>query len=318
MYARTLSAAVAAALLLMPLVAAWGQGFPSKPVRIVTSPPGGGVDLAARLISPGLSSALGQQVVIENRGGILSTQTVLKSPADGYTLLLDGFTVWLLPLIRDDVAYDPIRDLAPVTLLASSPNMIVVHPSLPVKTVRDLIAVAKGRPGQLNYGSGSVGGAPHLAVELFKSMAGVNIVHVPYKGTARAITELAGGQIQMMITTVVSVAPHIKSGRLKALAVTSSQPSPLAPDVPTASATGLPGYESTSVYGMLAPAGTPPAVIARLSQEIARALSRPEVKDRMFDAGLETMGSTPEELATVMRSDIAKWGKVIRDAGIRE
>lgn len=309
---------VAAVLLLACPIAAAAQGFPTKPVRIVTSPPGGGVDLAARLIGPGLSAGLGQQVVIENRGGILSTQTVLKAAPDGHTLLLDGFTVWLLPLIRDDAGYDPLKDLAPVTLLASSPNIIVVHPSLPVKSVSDLIAFAKGRPGQLNYGSGSVGGAPHLAVELFKSMAGVNLVHVPYKGTARAITELVGGQIQIMITTVVSVAPHVKANKLKALAVTSAQPTPLAPDVPTAAATGLPGYESTSVYGMLAPAGTPPAAIVRLSQEIARAANQPEVKERMAGAGLEPMGSTPDELAKVMRADIAKWGKVIRDAGIRE
>jgi tripartite-type tricarboxylate transporter receptor subunit TctC len=195
--------------------------------------------------------------------------------------------------------------------------MIVVHPTLPIRSVKDLIALAKTRPGALNYASGSIGGAPHLAVELFKAMAGVNIVHIPYKGTAGGVTDLMSGQVQLMISTVASLTPQVKSGRLRALAVTSAQPSALAPGLPTVAVSGLPGYESTSVYGMLTTGKSPQASVSRLNQEVVRVLNRPDVKEKMLANGLEVIASSQEELAATMKSDMAKWGKLIRDLGIR-
>ncbi len=298
-----------------------GQDFPSKPVRLFTSEPGGGNDFAARLIAQGLTGALGQQVVVENRGaagGVIAAETVAKAPPDGHTLLFYGSNIWLLPFLRKNVPYHPVRDFAPITWAVKATGILVVHPSLPVKTVQELIALAKARPGELNYGSGAVGSATQMATELFKSMAGVNIVRIAYKGNGPAITALVAGEVQLVFATPGSVAPHIKSGRLRALAITSPQPSALLPGLPTVAASGVPGYETLSIVGAFAPAKTPAALVTRLNQEFVRVLSRPDVKERFANVGVETVGSSPEEFGAKVKSEMARLGKVIKEAGIRE
>ena len=287
----------------------------SKPIRIVTGASGGSSDFTARLIAQGLTENLRQQVIVDNRGNI-DGELVAKAPPDGYTLLIDGASIWIGPLVQK-TPYDPVRDFVPVTLAVSAPNVIVVHPSLPVKSVRELIALAKAQPGKLNYSSGGIGAASHLAAELFKSMAGVVIVNINYKGTGPALNALIAGEVQLMFANPAIASPHIKSERVRALAVTSLQPSPLMPDLPTVAAAGLPGFESVVIQGMFAPAGTPAALVNRLSREIVKVLNRPDVKERHFNTGVETVGSTPEELAAKIKSEMAKWGKVIKDAGIR-
>ena len=292
------------------------QSYPAKPIRIVTVAPGSANDIVARLIAQELRPVLGQTVVVDNRGTI-AAEIVARAPADGYTLLLYGSAVWLSPFIRSNTPDDPVKDFSPITLVASSPNIIVVHPSLPVKSVRELIALARARPGELNYAAGSLGAAPHLAAELFKSMAKLNIVRVAYKGTGGSLIGLLSGEVEMMFPTAGSVTPHIKSGKLRALAVTSLQPTALAPGLPLLAA-ALPGYESVSLNGLFAPARTPDPVIRQLNQEIARIMTRPEVKEKLVAAGTDAMATTPEEFAATIQSEMAKWGKLIREAGIRE
>jgi tripartite-type tricarboxylate transporter receptor subunit TctC len=233
-------------------------------------------------------------------------------------LLLYGSPIWLAPFLRDKVAYDPVKDFAPITLTTRSPTVLVVNPSVAAHSVKDLIALAKAKPGAINIAVGGSGTASHLATELFKAMAGVNMVVVPYKGSGPVITALLGGEVLMTFSNAAAIAPHVKSGRLKALAVTSAQPSPLAPELPTVAASGLPGYESTSIYGMLAPAKTPAPIITRLNQDIVKFLVQPEVKQKFLNSGVETVGNSPREFAAAIRSDMTKLGKVIKDAGIRE
>ncbi len=292
------------------------QAYPAKPVRIVTVAPGSANDIVARLIAQELRPALGQTVIVDNRGTI-AAEIVARAPADGYTLLLYGSAVWLSPFIRSNTPYDPVKDFAPITLVAASPNIIVVHPSLPVKSVRELIALARARPGELNYAAGSLGAAPHLAAELFKAMAKLDIVRVSYKGTGGSLIGLLSGEVEMMFPTAGSVTPHIKSGKLRALAVTSLQPTTLAPGLPLLAA-ALPGYESVSLNGMFAPARTPDPVIRQLNTEIVRIMKRPDVKEKLVAAGTDAMATTPEEFAATIQSEMAKWGKLIREAGIRE
>jgi len=296
------------------------QGYPNKVVRIVTAEPGGGNELAARLISQGLTTSLGQQVIVESRGGgsgAIAMQTVAKAAPDGYTLLLFSSSLWVLPLMKD-VPWDTFRDFAPIVLAASAPNVLVVHPALPVKSVRELLALAKSKPGKLDYASGASGAAAHLSAELFKSLAGVNIVRITYKGTGPGLNALMGGEVQLMFPAAGAVVSHVKSGRLRALAVTSAKPSALAPGLPTIASAGLAGYEAVSNYGLFAPAKTPAAVIQLLNQEAARVLASAVTKERFYNAGVETVGSTPEEFAASIRADINRWRKVIKDAGIHE
>ena len=293
-----------------------GQNYPNRPVRIVCSQPGGGGDFAARMISNAISGSLGQQVIVDNRASVLPGEIVAKAPPDGYTLLLDAASFWIGPLLQE-TPYDPVRDFLPITLTDKSPSVLVVHPSVPVNSVKELIALAKAKPGTLNYGGPGPGSTPHLNTEMFKSMAGVNIIYVPYKGSGPAVLGLIGGEIQMMIGTAASVSTQIKAGKLKALAVTSPQPSALFPGLPTIAASGVPGYDSEFIQGVFAPAKTPGAVINRLNQEMVRALKSAEVKEKYLNAGIETVGSTPEEFAAAIKSSIAKWSKVIKDANIR-
>jgi tripartite-type tricarboxylate transporter receptor subunit TctC len=313
---RTLTSTV----LLIALAALAGgarAAYPDRPIRIVTTEPGGGSDFSARLIAEGLSASMGQQVIVDNRSGVLPTDIVSKAAPDGYTLLSHGTTVWIDVFLRPNVGYDPIKSFTPISLLISAPTLLVVPPSLPVNSVKELIALAKGKPGQLNYGTGPIGSIGHLAGELFKSMAGVNIVRVTYKGNGPAVVALIGNEIQMMMPSAAAVTAHVKAGRLKALAVTSLKPSALVPGLPTVSESGLPGFEAASISGILGPGGMPRAIVDRLYKEIVEALNRPGVKQKLFDSGTEAVGNTPEEFQALIRRDMDKWGKVIRDSGIK-
>jgi len=304
----------AAAVLSAGLAAA--QPYPSRVVRIQTTEAGGFPDAVARLIAQGLSAGLGQQVIVENRA-IAAVDVVAKAPADGYTLLFYTSVLWLAPYLRDGVTWDALRDFAPVLLATNSPNIVVVHPTLPVKSIRELIALTRARPGELNFSSSSPGSSNHLGAELFRVMADVKIVRINYKGTGSALNSLAAGEVQLSFPSAGSVMPHWRAGRVRALAVTSAQPSALAPELPTVAAAGLPGYEATAYNGLLAPAKTPPAIIAKLSQEAAQVILRAEVRERIFSGGAEVVAGTPEEFAATMRAEISKWGKLIREAGIR-
>jgi len=296
--------------------AGWAQeNYPNKLVRVVTLAPGGGSDVVARLIAPVLTEALGQQVIVENRGSI-AAEIVAKAPADGYTLLVEGSPLWILPLFRS-VPWDAVRDFAPITLAVSTPSVLVVHPSLPVKSVKELIALAKAKPGQLNYAAGTLGANPHLAAELFKSMLDLKIVQVAYKGTGPGVIGLMGGEVELMFPNAGSALPHIKSGRLRLLGVASLQPSALLPDVPPIAST-VPGFESISPQGLLAPANTPAAIINRLHRDVVRGLNRADVKERFLNTGAEVAGGTPEAFAEKMRSDIAKFTRLVKEARIKQ
>ena len=294
------------------------QSFPAKPIRIITSGVGGAGDVASRLVAQGIAPALGQQVIVDNRAsGPIPVEVTVKSPADGYTLMLYGSTVWLGPYLRAN-APDPLRDFAPISLAATAPNILVVHPSLPVKNVKELVALAKARPGALNYGTTGIGSSPHLAAELFQSLAGVQFVRISYKGAGAALTDLIGGQIQLSFATASSVSPHLKTGRLRALGVSSARESVLLPGLTTIAAAGLPGYESSSLQGVFAPAGVPAPVLQKLSQEIMRYLHSSDAREKFLAVGVEVVGSTPEQFTTAMKTEMSRMGKVIRDAGIRE
>lgn len=294
-----------------------GQAYPAKPIRIVTSLPGGSLDLTARLLAPPLSARLGQPVIVDNRGGVLSMELVAKAPADGYMLLLASASLWLSEFLRDKVGWDAQRDYAPVSLLVTSPNIIITHPALPVNSVRELIALAKARPGELNYSTGQAGASAHLAGELFKSLAGVNIVRVAYKGQGPAMLSLVTGEVQLSFPNAASATPFVKAGKVKGLAVTTLQPSALAPGLPTAAASGLPGYESRSILGMFVPARTSPAIIEQLNQEIVRALNNADVRQRLFDSGSESIAGSPADLAAAIKSEVSTTGKMIRSLGLR-
>ena len=297
---------------------AYGQAYPNKPIRFITTGVGGSTDLAARTVAQGLTDSAGWNVVVDNRGStIVSAEVVARAAPDGYTLLVSTDGLWRGPYFQK-MPFDPIKDFLPITLVSRSPNILVVHPSLPVKTVKELIVLAKARPGQLNYGAGAIGASTHLASELFNQMAGVKIVHVPYKSSGGAAVAIVSGQLEVMFGTTGTVATHAKSGRVRALAISTAQPSPLAPDLPTIAAAGnLPGYESASTAGIFAPLGTSPALIKRLHEEASRVLLRPEVKERFFNQSVETVGGTPEEVAAFLRSDMATTARIVRDLGIR-
>ncbi len=294
-----------------------GQTYPLKPIRIITSGVGGGNDAISRIIAAGIAGPLGQPVVVDNRSGIVAGEILAKAPPDGYTLMLQGASVWLAPFLQSKVPFDPLRDFAPITIADTSPSTVVVHPSLPVKNVKELIALAKSRPGVLNYSSGNSGSPNHLAGELFKYMAGVSIVRIPYKSGAQETTDLIAGQVHMAFSPTGSVMPQVKAGKLRLLAVASSGPSTLAPGVPTVTASGLPGYEMRSIHAVFAPAGTTAAIISRLNQEMVRYLKLPEVKEKLLANAVESVGSTPEELGATIKSEMSRLGKLIKDVGIK-
>jgi len=293
------------------------QNYPARPIRILTSQPGSGSDFVARLMAPGLTAALGQPVVVDNRG-LLAVEIGAKAPPDGYTLIFYSTPLWLSPFMRDKVSWDPVRDFAPVTLAVSTPNMLTVHPSVAARSVAELIAYAKANPGKLNYGSGSIGSSSHLSAELFKAMAGVDIVRIPYKGVGPALIGLIAGQVHLVFPSASSALPYVKAGSMRALAVTTARPSPLAPGLPTLAASGVPGYEASTPLGVFAPGRTPEAIIQRLNREMAQILNRTDIKERLFNSGVEVVASSPQELAAAIKSEMTRLGKVIRDAGIRE
>ena len=295
------------------------QSYPTKPIRIVTGAVGGTSDFGARLIATGIAGPLGQAIIVDNRGGNarIAAEAVAKAAPDGYTLLYYTSAFWLEPYLIDNAGYDPLKDFAPITLAVSTPAVLAVHPSVPAKSIADLIALAKAKPGALNYSSAGPGTTPHLAAELFKAMTHVNIVRVAYKGAAPAIIDLVAGQTHMIFVAPGLVAPNIKLGRLKALGVSSVEPSALAPGLPTLASTGLPGYEYETLSGIFSTGKTPAAVVNRLNQEIVRYIKMPETKERLLNLGLEAVGNTPEQFAAAVRSDMDRLGSVIRNAGIR-
>jgi tripartite-type tricarboxylate transporter receptor subunit TctC len=307
---------IASALTLLASGAVSAESFPSRHIRVVTSQPGGLNDLTSRGIAEPLARGLGRQIVVDNRGAV-AIDIVAKATPDGHTILCYANNFWLLPFLQDKVSLDPIRHFAPITLAVTAPNVLAVHASVPATSVGELIAIAKSRPGALNYAAGATAGTPHLAGELFKAMAGINIVHVGYKGTGPAIIALVSAETHMMFAGPGSVDPHVKAGRLKALAVTSRSPSALAPGLPTLWESGLPGYEATAMIALLAPAGTPPAVVTRLNQEIVKVLHSPEVKERLLAAGTEIAGSSASQLTQIMKSEMARWKKIIIQSGIK-
>lgn len=297
---------------------AQAQAYPVKPLRIVTSGVGGAGDIVSRLIAQGIAVELGQPVIVDNRAaGPIPVEVTVKAAPDGYTLLLYGSVTWLGPYLRSN-APDPLRDLLPVTWAAVAPNILVVHPALPVKSVKELIALMHKRPGALNFAATGSGSSPHLAAELFKAMAGVDIVRVNYRGAGAALADLVGGQVQMMFATASSAAPFLRSGRLRGLGVSSTQPSVLAPGLTPIAAAGLPGYESVSISGMFVPAATPAAIVQRLNSEIVRYLHTPQAREKFISVGVEAVGSTPEQLTAAITAEMSRMGKVIREAGIRE
>jgi tripartite-type tricarboxylate transporter receptor subunit TctC len=309
---RIISAAVLASGAGMALA----QDYPNKPLRILTGAAGGGSDFVSRQIAQGISGPLGQPVVVDNRpGAVLPIEAVAKSPPDGYSLMVQGSTVWVFPLLQK-APYDPVKDLAPISLVVREINVLAVHPSLPVKSVKELIALAKRQPGALNYGS-TTGGMQHLGTELFKSMTATDIVRIPYKAVAAVATAAVSGEIQVVLLDAAFLMPQVKAGKLRALGVTSGTPSALVPGVPTLAESGLPGFDVVGRTGFYAPAGTPAAIIGRLNQEVVRAIGRPELKEKLLGSGVEPVGSTPGELAGIIKSEMTRLAQVIKDANIR-
>ncbi len=306
----------------LPL-AAWSQAYPSvKPIRlIVPFAPGGNVDITARTIAPGLGEAIGQTVVVENRtgaGGVLGADAVAKSPADGYTLLMgSNSSVSVAPALNPKNPYHPIRDFAPISLVAATPFVLVAHPSVPANTLGELIALAKAKPGSLTMASGGIGSSNHLVGELFQSVTGTKLLHIPYKGAGAVAGDLMGGQVQLLFDQLAASTPNIKSGKLKAFAVTSATRASVLPEVPTMVESGLKEMDVINITGLLAPIGTSPEIVARLNAALLKVLARTEVKERFATLGVSPLGSTPEQFATFIRDDYAKWTKVITDANIK-
>ena len=301
---------------------ACAQTWPGKPIRlIVPFPPGGGNDILARTVGRKLTEAVAQQVVIDNRGGAggnIGAETAAHAVADGYTLFLGGIgSHGTNPGLQAKLPYDPVRDFAPITLIASAPLIVVVHPSLPVKSIAELVQYAKARPGQLNFASSGGGSIAHLAPEMLNAMAHVKLTHVPYKGTAPALVDLLSGQVQLMMNSAVSMLSQLRGGKLRAIAATGARRLAALPELPTVAESGVPGYEVASWYGLLAPAQTPRAIVDRLNREVVAILRQPEVRDRLAADGAEAVGNSPEEFAAHIRRELARWAAVIKAAGIR-
>jgi tripartite-type tricarboxylate transporter receptor subunit TctC len=309
------------AIVLASLPAA-AQSYPDKPVRVIVPVTAGGTpDVVARMVAPGLSSLLGQQLVIDNRGGaggLIGAELAARAIPDGYTLFFSSpGSLVILPHLQKQVGYDTLKDFAPVSLVSIGPFLLITHPTVPVKTVKELLALAKAEPGKLNYASAGNGAANHLAMELFKSMAGVNVTHVPYKGAPQAITDLIGGSVNLMFNSIPPVLQHIKSGRLKLLAVSSAKRSPQLPDAPTVSEAGVPGYESTTWFGLLAPAKTPKQIVARLNELMVKVVRAPETKSQLEIQGYDPVGSSADEFRSFIRAESEKYAKVVKFSGAK-
>jgi len=312
---------VAAFVLSAGSAPAFAQKYPEKPLRlIVPFAPGGGTDVLGRFIAAKLSENLSVSVLIDNRGGAggtIGTEAAARSASDGYTMLFTSASHTFNPSLYAKLGYDPLKDFAPVTLAAMVPHLLVVHPSLPVKNVKELIALARQRPGQIFFGSGGTGSSVHLAAALFIAIARIDMTHVPYKGGGPAMTGVMSGEASVMFPTMQSVMPLVKSGRLRPLAISTAARSPAVPDIPTIAEAGVPGYDATGWYGMLAPAGTPQAVIERLHAEVVKILTTPDLRNRLAAEGAVAVGNTPAQFDNFIRSEIAKWAKIIRDLKIK-
>jgi tripartite-type tricarboxylate transporter receptor subunit TctC len=313
------SSAAALALLAVASASASAQSYPTGPVRVIVPfPAGGGVDTTGRLIGQKLTEALGKQFVVDNRpgaNGMIGSELAAKAPRDGYTLMVNGANFVTTPSLYKKVTYDPIREFDPVSLVALAPNVLVVHPSLPVKSVRELATLARARPGQVNFAGSGSGSTPHLAAELFNTLANVKMVHVPYRGTGPAIAGLMSGEASVMFMPTTNAVPLVKSGRLRALAVTSAKRLTALPELATVAESGLKGYESSQWYGVLAPAGTPADILNTLNTHIAKIMQTPEMRQRMTDSGSVAVGSTREAFAAHLREEFAKWARVIKQSG---
>jgi len=310
-------------LLALSSALAWAQDYPSKPVRMVVGfPPGGGTDVVARILQPRLTELLGQTIVIDNRPGATGTVAagqVAKSTPDGYTIMMGHVSVnAIAPSLFANLPYDVNRDFAPIALAASVPHLVVVHPSLPVTTLKELVAYLKAQPGKLTYPSAGNGSMPHLAGEVFQAMAGVKMVHVPYKGSGQSMQDLLGGQHLVAFDTMPASAPHVRSGKLRAVAVSTAQRVPSFPEVPTAEEAGVPGYVVTTWYGLFAPAGTPTPIVSRLHAEMVKAMQTPDVRARLEGIGADgSVSRSPEEFAALVRADTARYAKIVKEIGIR-
>jgi tripartite-type tricarboxylate transporter receptor subunit TctC len=291
------------------------QAFPNKPVRMVVGfGTGGGTDTLARVLSRKLPEIWSQPLVVENRPGAdgsIATEIVAKSPADGYTLVMVSNAHTITPFQRK-LAYDPVKDFAPVTLIGSNPNLLLLHPALPVKTLKELIALAKARPNELAFASSGTGTSPYLAMELLKSITGMKLTHVPYKGSGPAVIDLIGGHVQLMFGAVSTTLAYLQSGKLRAIAISSPQRWPALPEIPTVSESGVPGFEASTWYGVLAPAATPPAIVSKLHTDMVAAITAADIRKHVLDLGISAIASTPREFSEVIRSDMARWGKLIR------
>jgi tripartite-type tricarboxylate transporter receptor subunit TctC len=312
---------IAASALAMVAAPVFAQRYPSKPIKmIVPYTPGGPTDILARAVAQSLTETWGQPVIIDNRPGAsgnLGTALAAKSPPDGYTLGVVGISYSVAPALDAKLGYDPVKDLTPVALFASVNNLLVVHPSLPAKSVKELIAFAKARPDQVSFASGGPGGAQHLAGELFNSVAGIKMMHIPYRGSAPGLTALIGGEVIVGFTDMLITLPHVKSGKLRALAVTGGTRSSLIPELPTVAEAGLKGYAVTAWFGMLAPSGTPPEIIAQLNAETVKSLKTPQMKERLAALGADAAPGSAAEFGAFLKSEMAKWAKVVKSAGIR-
>jgi tripartite-type tricarboxylate transporter receptor subunit TctC len=309
------------AALLLCVSHAFAQTYPAKPIRIVVPyPPGGFNDTLGRTFAAKFSEAWGQPAFVENKPGantVIGTDFVAKSAPDGYTLLIVAFPFAVTPSLLKNMPYDTVKDFAPVVWAAVSPNVLVVNPSLPVKSVAELVALAKAKPNSLSYASTGNGSSNHISMELFKSLAGVEIVHIPYKGSGPAVTDLLGGQVQLMFDNAPNVMPQVKAGKLRALGMSSAKRSSFAPDIPTVAESGVPGYEVAVWFGLVAPAGTPREIVQKLNAEAMRILAMPDVRERFLSQGVEPVGSTPEQFGEHIKSQMTKWAKVVQDAGVK-
>lgn len=316
---RKITAALAIALL--PLLAA-AQAWPNKPIRVIVSVPAGGTpDVTARLVTPGLSSLLGQQLVVDNRsgaGGLIGAELAANATPDGYTLFISSpGALTILPHLRKNVPYDTLRDFVPIGLISIGPFLLITHPSVPARTVKELIALARAQPGKLNYASAGNGTANHLAMELFKQMADVNITHVPYKGAPQAVSDVLAGHMDMMFNSIAPVLAHIRSERVRVLGIASAKRSPQLPDVPTISEAGVPGFEAVNWFGMFAPARTPKKIIARLNAALVKVVNAPQTRAQFEALGADPVGSSPEEFAAFVRRDLEKYAKVVKLSGAK-
>ena len=312
---------IIAAMLAATTLAHAQANYPTRAVRvIVPSAPGGGTDISARILAPQLTSFLGQQVIVENRAGagtMIGGEAVARAAPDGYTLLMGISTLAINPSMYKKVPYDALKDFAPISQAVSLSNVLVVHPSLPVRNLKEFIALVKPRPGQVNFASAGVGTSPHLSMELFLVMADLKMLHVPYKGSGPGVTDLVAGHVPAMMPNMLSAQPHIKSGRLRAMGVTGSKRAPGADEIPTIAEAGVPGYEAVQWYGLLAPAATPRDIITKLHAGVVRALQNPDVRQRLLNDGAEPVGNSPEEFANYLRGETTKWAKVVQAAGIK-